>query len=212
MKPGWTGLTQDVGRRRRRGTNSCHVRGQHEAALPAPGPGLCLSVPTANNSIQKIYQELALGRPRHYSGIVAELLLHADMTLDAIRASSIELTSGSVDTVRPATSPTACRQRPAPSVSCTPPPRLCLQNCSSGTSASELRGGHGGAGGIHSRGNHVAGRLHSGQAQGHAAARAPFGPLRFEGEGTAQHTAGGLHRGPCSVTDCIWLSLKILCR
>nr|XP_019567733.1 PREDICTED: cytochrome P450 11B1, mitochondrial [Rhinolophus sinicus] len=52
----------------------------------------------ANNSIQKIYQELALGRPRNYSGIVAELLLHADMTLDSIRASSIDLTAGSVDT------------------------------------------------------------------------------------------------------------------
>ncbi|XP_016075672.1 PREDICTED: cytochrome P450 11B1, mitochondrial-like isoform X2 [Miniopterus natalensis] len=52
----------------------------------------------ANNSIQKIYQELALGRPQHYSGIVAELLLHADMTLDAIKASSIDLTAGSVDT------------------------------------------------------------------------------------------------------------------
>lgn len=78
-------------------------------------------MPTANNSIQKIYQELALGRPRHYSGIVAELLLHADMTLDAVRASSIELTSGSVDTVRPATA--------APSAPRTPPPCLCLPNC-----------------------------------------------------------------------------------
>ncbi|XP_058420445.1 cytochrome P450 11B1, mitochondrial-like isoform X1 [Diceros bicornis minor] len=52
----------------------------------------------ANNSIQKIYQELALGRPRRYSGIVAELLLSADMSLDAIRANSIDLTAGSVDT------------------------------------------------------------------------------------------------------------------
>ncbi|XP_066235758.1 cytochrome P450 11B2, mitochondrial [Saccopteryx leptura] len=52
----------------------------------------------ANNSIQKIYQELALGRPQHYSGIVSELLVHADMTLDAIKASSIDLTAGSVDT------------------------------------------------------------------------------------------------------------------
>lgn len=59
-------------------------------------------MPTANSSIQKIYQELALGRPQHYSGVVAELLLHADMTLDAIKASSIDLTAGSVDTVRPA--------------------------------------------------------------------------------------------------------------
>ncbi|KAM7075758.1 cytochrome P450 11B2, mitochondrial isoform 3-T3 [Molossus nigricans] len=52
----------------------------------------------ANNSIQKIYQELALGRPHHYSGIMAELLLHADLTLDAIKASAIDLTAGSVDT------------------------------------------------------------------------------------------------------------------
>uniref|UniRef100_A0A9L0JPW3 steroid 11beta-monooxygenase n=1 Tax=Equus asinus TaxID=9793 RepID=A0A9L0JPW3_EQUAS len=52
----------------------------------------------SNNSIQKIYQELALGHPRHYSGIVAELLLRADMSLDAIRANSIDLTAGSVDT------------------------------------------------------------------------------------------------------------------
>nr|XP_044637018.1 cytochrome P450 11B1, mitochondrial-like isoform X2 [Equus asinus] len=51
-----------------------------------------------DNSIQKIYQELALGHPRHYSGIVAELLLRADMSLDAIRANSIDLTAGSVDT------------------------------------------------------------------------------------------------------------------
>uniref|UniRef100_A0A9L0IC22 steroid 11beta-monooxygenase n=1 Tax=Equus asinus TaxID=9793 RepID=A0A9L0IC22_EQUAS len=47
---------------------------------------------------EKIYQELALGHPRHYSGIVAELLLRADMSLDAIRANSIDLTAGSVDT------------------------------------------------------------------------------------------------------------------
>ncbi|XP_022358115.1 cytochrome P450 11B1, mitochondrial-like isoform X1 [Enhydra lutris kenyoni] len=52
----------------------------------------------ANNAIQKIYQELALGRPQHYSGIVGELLMHADMTLEAVRANSIELTAGSVDT------------------------------------------------------------------------------------------------------------------
>ncbi|XP_035583079.1 cytochrome P450 11B1, mitochondrial-like isoform X2 [Zalophus californianus] len=52
----------------------------------------------ANNAIQKIYQELALGRPQHYSGIVGELLMHADMTLESVRANSIELTAGSVDT------------------------------------------------------------------------------------------------------------------
>ncbi|XP_045311747.1 cytochrome P450 11B1, mitochondrial-like isoform X1 [Leopardus geoffroyi] len=52
----------------------------------------------ANNAIQKIYQELALSRPEHYSGIVGELLTHADLSLEAIRANSIELTTGSVDT------------------------------------------------------------------------------------------------------------------
>ncbi|XP_037658558.1 cytochrome P450 11B2, mitochondrial-like [Choloepus didactylus] len=52
----------------------------------------------ASNSIQNIYQELALGRPRHYSGIVAELLLHADLSPDSIKASLIELTAGSVET------------------------------------------------------------------------------------------------------------------
>ncbi|GAB5584287.1 cytochrome P450 11B1 [Prionailurus iriomotensis] len=53
----------------------------------------------ANNAIQKTYQEVALSRPEHYSGIVGELLTHADLSLEAIRANSIELTTGSVDTV-----------------------------------------------------------------------------------------------------------------
>uniref|UniRef100_A0A667HTA9 steroid 11beta-monooxygenase n=1 Tax=Lynx canadensis TaxID=61383 RepID=A0A667HTA9_LYNCA len=52
----------------------------------------------ANNATQKIYQELALSRPEHYSGIVGELLTHADLSLEAIRANAIELTTGSVDT------------------------------------------------------------------------------------------------------------------
>ncbi|XP_045416603.1 cytochrome P450 11B2, mitochondrial-like isoform X1 [Lemur catta] len=52
----------------------------------------------ANNCIQKIYQELALNRPEHYSGIMAELLLHGDLSPDAIKANAIELTAGSVDT------------------------------------------------------------------------------------------------------------------
>lgn len=101
--------------------------------LPAPGPGPPSLCPTANNSIQKIYQELALGHPRHYSGIVAELLLRADMSLDAIRANSIDLTAGSVDTVRPATSPAQRtggppnpRQHPPmPAVSCIFPLQTC---------------------------------------------------------------------------------------
>ncbi|GAB5584286.1 cytochrome P450 11B1 [Prionailurus iriomotensis] len=52
----------------------------------------------ANNAIQKTYQEVALSRPEHYSSIVGELLTHADLSLEAIRANSIELTTGSVDT------------------------------------------------------------------------------------------------------------------
>ncbi|XP_062935881.1 cytochrome P450 11B2, mitochondrial-like isoform X1 [Cynocephalus volans] len=52
----------------------------------------------ASNCIQKIYQELKVDSPEHYSGIVAELLLHADLSLDAIKANTIELTAGSVDT------------------------------------------------------------------------------------------------------------------
>ncbi|XP_004618744.1 cytochrome P450 11B1, mitochondrial [Sorex araneus] len=52
----------------------------------------------ASNSMQRIYQELSLGHPQHYSGIVAELLANADMTLDTIRANSTDLTAGSVDT------------------------------------------------------------------------------------------------------------------
>ncbi|KAK2095147.1 hypothetical protein P7K49_026563 [Saguinus oedipus] len=51
-----------------------------------------------DNCIQKIYQELAFNRPQHYTGIVAELLLNAELSLDAIKANSMELTAGSVDT------------------------------------------------------------------------------------------------------------------
>lgn len=59
-----------------------------------------MSLPVANCSMQRIYQELALGRPQHYSGIVAELLTNADMSLEVIKANSIDLTAGGVDTVR----------------------------------------------------------------------------------------------------------------
>ncbi|KAM6215420.1 cytochrome P450 11B2, mitochondrial [Rhynchocyon petersi] len=52
----------------------------------------------ANNAMHNIYQELALGRPQHYSGIVAELLLNSDLSLDTIKAHAVELTAGSVDT------------------------------------------------------------------------------------------------------------------
>nr|AAM95446.1 cytochrome P450 11B1 [Papio ursinus] len=51
-----------------------------------------------DNCIQKIYQELALSRPQQYTSIVAELLLNAELSPDAIKANSMELTAGSVDT------------------------------------------------------------------------------------------------------------------
>ncbi|EHH62427.1 hypothetical protein EGM_20755, partial [Macaca fascicularis] len=54
-----------------------------------------------DNCIQKIYQELALSRPQQYTSIVAELLLNAELSPDAIKANSMELTAGSVDTVFP---------------------------------------------------------------------------------------------------------------
>ncbi|XP_055981386.1 cytochrome P450 11B1, mitochondrial [Sorex fumeus] len=52
----------------------------------------------ASNSMQRIYQELSLGHPQHYSGIVATLLANADMNLEHIWANSIDMTAGSVDT------------------------------------------------------------------------------------------------------------------
>ncbi|XP_006830921.1 PREDICTED: cytochrome P450 11B1, mitochondrial-like [Chrysochloris asiatica] len=51
-----------------------------------------------NKAMQNIYQELTLGGPQHYSGIVAELLLKSDLSLDTIKANAVELTAGSVDT------------------------------------------------------------------------------------------------------------------
>ncbi|XP_011905411.1 PREDICTED: cytochrome P450 11B1, mitochondrial isoform X1 [Cercocebus atys] len=51
-----------------------------------------------DNCIQKIYQELAFSRPQQYTSIVAELLLNAELSPDAIKANSMELTAGSVDT------------------------------------------------------------------------------------------------------------------
>ncbi|XP_008581399.1 PREDICTED: cytochrome P450 11B2, mitochondrial-like [Galeopterus variegatus] len=63
----------------------------------------------ASNCIQKIYQELKVNSPEHYSGIVAELLLHADLSLDAIKANAIELTAGSVDTVSTQPSPSSVK-------------------------------------------------------------------------------------------------------
>ncbi|XP_050001356.1 cytochrome P450 11B2, mitochondrial isoform X1 [Alexandromys fortis] len=52
----------------------------------------------ANRCIRKVHQELRLGNPQTYSGIVAELIAQGALSLDAIRANSIELTAGSVDT------------------------------------------------------------------------------------------------------------------
>ncbi|XP_074842554.1 cytochrome P450 11B, mitochondrial-like isoform X3 [Carettochelys insculpta] len=55
----------------------------------------------ADKCIQNIYQEFCLGQPRKYSGIMAELLLQAEMPLDAIKANMTEFTAGSVDTALP---------------------------------------------------------------------------------------------------------------
>uniref|UniRef100_A0A2K6F3S3 steroid 11beta-monooxygenase n=1 Tax=Propithecus coquereli TaxID=379532 RepID=A0A2K6F3S3_PROCO len=53
----------------------------------------------ANNCIWKIYSELVVGcPPQQYSGALAELLLHGDLSLDAIMANAIDLLAGSVDT------------------------------------------------------------------------------------------------------------------
>ncbi|XP_003422469.1 cytochrome P450 11B2, mitochondrial-like [Loxodonta africana] len=52
----------------------------------------------ANKAMYNTYQELALGRPQHYSGIVAELLLRSDLPLDTIKANAVDLTAGSADT------------------------------------------------------------------------------------------------------------------
>ncbi|XP_075772939.1 cytochrome P450 11B, mitochondrial-like [Pelodiscus sinensis] len=52
----------------------------------------------ADKCIQNIYQEFCLGQPRKYSGILAELLLQAEMPLDSIKANITEFTAGGVDT------------------------------------------------------------------------------------------------------------------
>ncbi|XP_013917642.1 PREDICTED: cytochrome P450 11B, mitochondrial-like [Thamnophis sirtalis] len=53
----------------------------------------------ADKCIQNIYQEFCLGKPRKYSGIMAELLVQAELPLDSIKANVTELTAGGVDTV-----------------------------------------------------------------------------------------------------------------
>ncbi|XP_063119046.1 cytochrome P450 11B2, mitochondrial isoform X1 [Rattus norvegicus] len=52
----------------------------------------------ANRCIWKVHQELRLGSSQTYSGIVAALITQGALPLDAIKANSMELTAGSVDT------------------------------------------------------------------------------------------------------------------
>ncbi|XP_007938714.1 cytochrome P450 11B2, mitochondrial-like [Orycteropus afer afer] len=52
----------------------------------------------ADRAMHRIYQELSVGRPQHYSGIIAELLLNSYLSLDTIKANAVELTAGSIDT------------------------------------------------------------------------------------------------------------------
>uniref|UniRef100_A0A674JUA8 Cytochrome P450 family 11 subfamily B member 1 n=1 Tax=Terrapene triunguis TaxID=2587831 RepID=A0A674JUA8_9SAUR len=52
----------------------------------------------ADKCIQNIYQEFCLGQPRKYSGIMAELLVQAELPLDSIKANITEFTAGGVDT------------------------------------------------------------------------------------------------------------------
>ncbi|XP_074055554.1 cytochrome P450 11B1, mitochondrial-like [Macrotis lagotis] len=59
----------------------------------------------ADKCTQKIYQEMCLNGSPQYSGIMAELLENADLSLDAIKANITELTAGSVETT---TFPLAC--------------------------------------------------------------------------------------------------------
>ncbi|XP_051016518.1 cytochrome P450 11B2, mitochondrial-like isoform X1 [Acomys russatus] len=52
----------------------------------------------ANRCIRKAHQELRFGNPQKYSGIVPELISQGVLPLDAIKANSMELTAGSIDT------------------------------------------------------------------------------------------------------------------
>ncbi|XP_004387430.1 cytochrome P450 11B1, mitochondrial isoform X2 [Trichechus manatus latirostris] len=53
----------------------------------------------ANKVMHNTYQEMALGCPRHYSGVMAQLLFNSDLSLDTIKANAVELTAGSSDTI-----------------------------------------------------------------------------------------------------------------
>ncbi|XP_044309179.1 cytochrome P450 11B, mitochondrial-like [Varanus komodoensis] len=52
----------------------------------------------ADRCIQNIYQEFCVAQPCKYSGIMSELLLQEEMSLDCIKANMIELTAGGVET------------------------------------------------------------------------------------------------------------------
>ncbi|KAM6171848.1 cytochrome P450 11B2, mitochondrial-like [Erethizon dorsatum] len=52
----------------------------------------------ADSWIQRTYKKLAHSYPQYYTGIMADLLLQGAMSVNAIKANSIELTAGSVDT------------------------------------------------------------------------------------------------------------------
>ncbi|XP_078542167.1 cytochrome P450 11B, mitochondrial-like [Lissotriton helveticus] len=52
----------------------------------------------AEKCIQNIYQEFVLGQERKYCGIMAELLLQGELSLDSIKANITELMAGGVDT------------------------------------------------------------------------------------------------------------------
>lgn len=71
---------------------------QEEALLKRKA--CCFLNSVAKQRMQNISKELRVDRDGHYRGIVAELLLDAELSPDAIKANSLELTAGSVDTVR----------------------------------------------------------------------------------------------------------------
>ncbi|KAM8811115.1 cytochrome P450 11B, mitochondrial-like [Eudromia elegans] len=52
----------------------------------------------ADSCIQSIYREFRRGQPHRYQGIMAELLLHAELPLASIKANLTEFTAGGVDT------------------------------------------------------------------------------------------------------------------
>jgi hypothetical protein len=58
-----------------------------------------------NRNIQQVYQELAQGGTPQNHGILSELLLGGDMSFEVIKANTLELFAGSMDTVRPHSAP-----------------------------------------------------------------------------------------------------------